>query len=127
VASTKGVHRVLVADDDAQIAALLREALAADGHAVVLAKDGGEALKALASARYALLIVDYQMPVKSGLEVIRELRARGEQTPALLISSHLPDEVRRAFTEDDRVASLDKPFSLADLRNTVDLLVRVRS
>jgi DNA-binding response OmpR family regulator len=127
VASTKSVHRVLVADDDAQIAALLREALSADGHVVVLAKDGGEALKALASARYSLLIVDFQMPVKSGSEVIRELRARGEQTPALLISSHLPDEVRRAFTGDDRVAFLDKPFSLADLRNTVDLLVRVRS
>ena len=127
MASTKGIHRVLVADDDPQIAALLREALTADGHFVVVTRDGGEALRTFETARFSLLVVDYQMPVKSGVQVIQELRARGLTVPALLVSSHVPDEVRRSLAEDPRVAVLDKPFSLAELRSAVEKLTRSRA
>lgn len=127
MASTKGIHRVLVADDDPQIAALLREALTADGHFVVVTRDGGEALRTFETQRFSLLVVDFQMPVKSGVQVIQELRARGVAVPALLVSSHVPDEVRQALAADDRVLVLDKPFSLAELRGAVEKLTRVRS
>lgn len=127
MASTKGIQRVLVADDDPQIAALLREALTADGHLVVVTRDGGEALRTFETARFSLLVVDYQMPVKSGVQVIQDLRARGLGVPALLVSSHVPDEVRKELAGDDRVAVLDKPFSLVELRSAIDKLTRVRS
>ena len=127
MASTKGIHRVLVADDDPQIASLLREALTADGHFVTVTRDGGEALRTFETARFSLLVVDYQMPVKSGVQVIQELRARGVAVPALLVSSHVPEEVRTALETDDRVAVLDKPFSLAELRGAVEKLIKARS
>ena len=127
MASTKGMHRVLVADDDPQIAALLREALTADGHFVVVTRDGGEALKTFETQRFSLLVVDFQMPVKSGVQVIRELRERGLTVPALLVSSHVPDEVRQELAEYVRVAVIDNPFSLGELGAAVEKISRLRS
>jgi DNA-binding response OmpR family regulator len=127
VASTRGVHRILVADDDPQILTLVREALAADGHFVALAPDGAEALRALEAAKFSLLVVDFQMPHKTGLDVLKTLRGRGAVTPVILMSSLLPDEARRLAAEDERLALLEKPFSIADLRSAVGALTRVRA
>lgn len=119
MASSKGAHRVLVVDDEPQICALLREVLSLDGHMVFTARHGGEALKALENGKYSFLIMDLTMPVKGGLETLRELRDRGHDIPVLLISSHFPDEVRLACTGQKGLMLLEKPFSLMDLRKIV--------
>ena len=119
MASSKGAHRVLVVDDEPQICSLLREVLTIDGHIALTARNGGEALKALDDGKYSLLIMDLMMPVKSGLEVLQDLRKRGEEIPVLLISSHFPDEVRRTCAGLSRVSLLEKPFSLSELRKHV--------
>ncbi|HYF01146.1 MAG TPA: response regulator [Planctomycetota bacterium] len=119
MASTKGAHRVLVVDDEPQICALLREVLSLDGHMVFTARHGGEALKALGNGKYSFLIMDLTMPVKGGLETLRDLRDRGHAMPVLLMSSHFPDDVRRACTGQKGLMLLEKPFSLTELRKIV--------
>lgn len=119
MASSKGAHRVLVVDDEPQICALIKEILSLDGHMVFTAAHGGEALKAMEGGKYSLLIIDLTMPVKGGLDVLRELRRQGNEIPVLLISSHFPDEVRRACAGQKGLLLLEKPFGLTDLRKAV--------
>ncbi len=82
--------RVLVADDSETILLLLRTRLEMEGHEVATASDGQEVIDALhnGSAPPDLLLLDAMMPNKSGIDALRELRAEGLDTPALIVSAH---------------------------------------
>jgi len=125
MASSKDILRILVADDEPQICSLIREALTQAGHYVELCRDGEEVLRRMDSgSRYGLLIIDVLMPKKTGPEVVQELRESGETIPILLMSSFLSDEVLSSCSALERIAFLQKPFSLVDLRATVERLTR---
>jgi len=94
--SAKTPLRCLVADDEPQIGALLREALAPSGYAADVVQDGESAARKLEEHPYALLVSDVMMPHKSGVELVRELRGRGQGIPIVLMSSFLSDETLRA-------------------------------
>lgn len=112
--------RCLVADDEPQIGSLLRDALAREGYVADVVADGEAASRKLAEAVYALLVSDVMMPGKTGVELVRELRARGDETPVVLMSSFLSDEALSACSKIEHFAFLQKPFSLGDLRRAVD-------
>jgi DNA-binding response OmpR family regulator len=112
--------RCLVADDEVQIGSLLRDALAHHGYVSDIVADGESASRKLAEQDYALVITDVLMPVKSGVELVRELRAKGMETPVVLMSSFLSEEVLVACSKLEHIAFLQKPFSLADLRRAVE-------
>jgi DNA-binding response OmpR family regulator len=84
--------RLLVADDSETILLLLRTRLEMEGHQVQTATDGQEVMDAFHSAAAEelpdLLLIDAMMPRKSGVEALRELRAEGVETPALIVSAH---------------------------------------
>jgi CheY-like chemotaxis protein len=81
--------RVLVADDSETILLLMRTRLEMAGHAVLTACDGQEVIDAVAAAGAPdLLLLDAMMPRKSGIDALRELRARGHDVPALIVSAH---------------------------------------
>ena len=113
--------RILVAEDEKDLNRLISEALEEAGYSVDRCYDGGEALDFLDCAKYDAAVLDILMPVKSGREVVREMRARGNSTPVLFLTAL--DSV------DDRVAGLDdgaddylvKPFAFPEL------LARVRA
>jgi DNA-binding response OmpR family regulator len=118
--SAKAPRRCLVADDEPQIGSLVRDALAPSGYAADVVQDGEAAARRLARQDYALLVSDDLMPHKTGLELVRELRGRGEEIPIVLMSSFLSDEALRACRTLGRIAFLQKPFSLTDLRGAID-------
>ncbi|HTY93190.1 MAG TPA: response regulator transcription factor [Steroidobacteraceae bacterium] len=107
--------RVLLVEDDRMIAEAVRTALAQDGHVADWMADGAAALGALAHSRFDLVLLDLGLPRKDGLTVLKQLRARGDATPVIIITAR--DEVR------SRVAGLDagaddylvKPFDLDEL------------
>jgi DNA-binding response OmpR family regulator len=111
--------RCLVADDEPQIGDLLREALAPAGYAADVVQDGEAAARKLAEEPYALLVSDVMMPHKTGVELVRELRGRGQGIPIVLMSSFLSDETVRTCGKLRHVAFLQKPFSLTDLRRAI--------
>lgn len=66
--------RVLIADDDPLLRGLLQHKLAADGHLVIVAEDGGEVLGLTIEHQPDLIVLDAMMPVMDGFEVLRRLK-----------------------------------------------------
>ncbi len=116
MAAAEPARTCLVADDEPQIGALVREVLRREGYAADVVTDGGEAARRLAEGDYALAIFDVLMPHKTGVELTLDLRAAGRKTPVVLMSSFLSEEVLSACAGLDHLAFLQKPFGLGDLR-----------
>jgi len=79
--------RILVVDDDPTSLSALTTLLARDGYRVTVATGGREALRAIGKDRPECVVLDYAMPEMTGLEVIRSLRAAGDQIPVLMLSA----------------------------------------
>lgn len=116
--------RILVADDEAALLRSLARSLRFEGHDVVTATNGDEALQVMAVREPDLVVLDVVMPRVDGIAVCRRMRAIGDTTPVLLLTAR--DAVR------DRVAGLDagaddylvKPFAYEELLARVRALKR---
>jgi len=117
--------RLLLVEDDPMIGESLREALRRQGFAADWVRDGQAADAVLASGeRFDAVLLDLGLPKRSGVEVLRSLRARGDATPVIVLTA------RDALT--DKVAGLDagaddylvKPFSLEELAARMRALLR---
>jgi two-component system response regulator QseB len=121
--------RILLIEDDRMIGTSLLRGLRDDGYAVDWVHDGVAAASALRDekASYALALLDWGLPGKDGLSVLKALRASGNALPVLMITA------RDAL--DDRVTGLDggaddylvKPFELAELKARIRSLLRRRA
>ena len=115
---------VLVVDDEAGVRDLLGDALRVAGYSVSAAADGMSALTALRSAPADLLIIDINMPVLDGFELLEQLRKKGDQTPALMLSARgEKTDITRGLRlgADDYVT---KPFGLEELLLRVGAILR---
>jgi two-component system OmpR family response regulator len=116
--------RVLVVEDDAKLAGIVRRGLRDAGLAVDVAPKGEDALWMAGSTDYDAVVLDLMLPGIDGFETCRRLRADGVWAPVLMLTAR--DAV------DDRVAGLDagaddyltKPFSLAELLARLRALAR---
>ena len=119
-----GRRRILVVEDEAETAGQIVESLATSGYRVDLAVNGNDALSRGRSAAYAVMAIDRLLPDIDGILVIRQLRADGIFTPALIISAlgEIDDRVRglRAGGDDYLV----KPFAFAELLARIEALAR---
>src|SRR5258708_13118984 len=79
--------RILVAEDDAVLAEALQRSLRESGHAVDWVKNGTEAEGAVDVEDFDLLILDLGLPKKSGLDVLKRLRARDSRLPVLILTA----------------------------------------
>ena len=116
--------RILVAEDDASIAAAIAPALQAAGHAVDAVADGLLADRALATGTFDLLVLDLGLPGLDGADVLKRLRDRGAGIPVLVITARdaLNDRVRVLDLGADDY--LVKPFALSEFEARVRALVR---
>jgi DNA-binding NtrC family response regulator len=80
--------KILIVDDEPSNRNILRQELTHRGYAVETANDGSEALNKVESTRPDLIILDYMMPDLSGLDVLRELRKKEDDTPVVLITAY---------------------------------------
>jgi two-component system response regulator MprA len=111
-------------DDELAVRESLRRALALEGHDVVLASDGREALATLARSAPDLVVLDVLMPEIDGLEVCRRLRAAGDRTPVLMLTARTEVEERVAGLDAGADDYLGKPFALDELLARVRALLR---
>ncbi len=116
--------RVLIIEDDAQLAAYLGKALREVGATVDHAADGREGLLLAAGNDYDVLVVDRMLPSLDGLAVLRTLRASDDKTPVLILSAlgEVDDRVEglRAGGDDYLV----KPFAFSELHARIEALLR---
>lgn len=123
-AGTVEAMRVLVVEDERNTAAFIRKALQAEGHAVDVLYDGSEAMVAVMSTPFDVVVLDIMLPGRDGLSVVRQMREQRIAIPVLLLSA------RGAVSE--RVEGLDagaddylpKPFALDELAARVRALGR---
>jgi DNA-binding response OmpR family regulator len=117
--------RLLLIEDDPMIGEAVADALRGEGHSVDWAQDGPSGAQALAAgAPYALLLLDLGLPGRDGLQLLADLRGRGDRLPVLVITAR--------DTVGDRIAGLDagaddylvKPFDLDELLARVRALSR---
>jgi DNA-binding response OmpR family regulator len=106
--------KVLVADDSETILLLMRTRLELAGYEVETAADGQEVTELVSAAAPAdqpdLLLLDAMMPRKSGIDALRELRAAGLETPALIVSAHQDPSYADAPTELEISGFINKPI-----------------
>lgn len=115
---------ILVVEDERRIADFIQRGLKAEGYTVLLAPDGETAQRLLAEDAFDLVVLDLMLPGLSGQEVCRQMRARGDCTPVLMLSA--------LDRTDDRISGLRlgaddylvKPFDFDELVARVEALLR---
>src|SRR5512138_2096480 len=118
--------RVLVADDEPKLGALLAEALERDGHAVVRAGGGGEALRRLEQERFDVVVTDLRMPEVDGLAVLRAARALPQAPEVVVMTAHGTAESAVSAMKAGAADYVTKPFSTDELRIRVRRLAAQR-
>jgi DNA-binding response OmpR family regulator len=119
-----GVPRLLLVEDDTQLALMLEQLLVEEGYAVSLARDGQQGLHQALTGDFDILVVDRGLPGIEGVDLVGRLRSRGVGAPILLLTAR--------NTVADRVEGLDagaqdylaKPFDLEELLARLRALLR---
>ena len=116
--------RILVIEDDQDAAAFLVKGLNDSGHVVDHAADGIDGLHMAETNRYDVMVVDRMLPGTDGLSIVRKLREREIDTPALVLSAlgEVDDRVEGLAAGGDDY--LTKPYALAELMARLEALVR---
>jgi DNA-binding response OmpR family regulator len=108
--------RVLIADDSETILLLLRTRLEMEGYEVITAADGVEVIEVVNRGPAPdILLLDAMMPRKSGIDALRELRAAGVDTPALIVSAHQDEMDAGAPTDIAVQGYITKPIDFERL------------
>ncbi len=110
---------VLAVDDSRSIRAMVKRALATDSIDVVPAENGRAALDLLAAQPFNLVLLDVTMPEMDGISCWRALRARGDQTPVVMLTSESNAEVVATAHDLGVAAYIIKPFDNDALRAQV--------
>jgi two-component system OmpR family response regulator len=113
--------RVLVVEDDTDMAESLKASLTADSHEVDVANDGETGETMALNGGYDVIVLDRMLPKKQGVSIVKDLRGKGVSTPVLILSALHDEDHRIEGLNAGANDYLGKPFS------TRELLARVRS
>jgi CheY-like chemotaxis protein len=119
-----GQHRVLLVDDDESILEVLDEAFTRQGHTVLLARDGSEALIRAERDAPELVVLDLVMPRRSGFAVLDRLRQRHPTLPKIIVVTANTDPRHEQFAREHGAnAFFGKPFDVDSLLETAAQLL----
>jgi len=119
-----GLVRILLAEDEPRMAALLRQGLGEDGHAVTPARSGHAAVAAASGGEFDVIVLDVMLPGCDGFEVLRRLRSGRNLTPVLMLTARdAAADVVRGLNQgaDDYMT---KPFAFDVLLARIHALAR---
>jgi len=116
--------RILLVEDDADAAAVLAKGLREHAYAVDIAIDGREALEQAAINDYDVIVLDLLIPRVNGLEVCRQLRAEGAETPVLMLTARGEPDQRVEGLDAGADDYLAKPYHFPELLARVRALLR---
>src|ERR687885_2868141 len=116
--------RVLVIEDEEKMARMLARVLREEGHVAETARDGRTGLKRAMDDSFDLLLVDWMLPERSGVQIVRGLRAMEVHTPVLMLTARGQVEDRVEGLDAGADDYLPKPFALPELLARVRALTR---
>jgi two-component system alkaline phosphatase synthesis response regulator PhoP len=117
-------RRILVVEDEESLVVTLRDRLTSEGYAVDVAMNGDVAFETATRTMYDLILLDVALPGRGGFDVCRDLRARGVQTPIMMLTARgqIIDRVLGLKLGADDY--LTKPFDAAELLARIEALLR---
>jgi CheY-like chemotaxis protein len=120
--------RIVVADDDPVSRGLIRDVLEPQSYEVFEASNGEEALRMIAETRPDLVLLDIQMPVLDGYQVLKKLRsdARFRDTPVAFVTALAMASDRERALSIGSDAYITKPINVSALRAQVQILLQLR-
>jgi DNA-binding response OmpR family regulator len=117
-------HRILVIEDQRDIAELVRMHIRDLGHQVEIAQDGEDGLQKARAGQYALVVLDVMLPRRDGLDVVRQLRMEQNPVPVLMLTARSAEIDRVLGLELGADDYLTKPFSIPELQARVKAILR---
>lgn len=117
------MKKILLADDEASLRFLITETLLDEGYDIVEAEDGDEAVEKLQEDHYDLIILDYMMPGRTGIEVCEWLRSNdhaNQQVPVVLLTAKTQATDRELAMKSGISQYITKPFSPIQLLDVID-------
>ena len=119
--------RLLVVEDEENLRTVIRKRLTKEGYSVDACGDGQEALDYMAVSPYDTVILDFMIPKMSGREVMKKLRAGGDQTPVLFLTAKDGIEDRVKGLDSGADDYLVKPFAFEELLARIRVMIRRQS
>ncbi len=119
------LYRILLVEDEENLAEIIRLNLELEGYKVVYAKDGVEALRMFKEERFNLILLDIMMPRMTGIDVCERIRLENEDIPILFLSAKNSGEDRVRGLRAGAHDYLTKPFNLEELLLKVNILIKV--
>jgi heavy metal response regulator len=116
--------KILVVEDEKKVASFIKRGLEEEKYEVDTALDGEEGLKMALDKQYDLIVLDWMLPKKDGLAVIKELRDKKTPTPVLMLTAKDSLEDIIAGLDSGSDDYLTKPFAFAELLARVRALLR---
>src|SRR5215467_5126386 len=116
--------RILIAEDDAPLAAFIAKAFKTEEHTTEVAANGEDALERMKKAKYDLLILDLNLPILSGAEVLNKVREGDPDVPILILTATEEVAERVACLDAGADDYLTKPFSFSELSARMKAVLR---
>ena len=117
---------ILVVDDENLVRGIVEEILTSQGHEVIQATSGNEAIKMCGERTFDLVISDLSMPLMNGFDLISALRRLQKNLPVLAISGVYTGDLLKAVKLLGAKAILEKPFGPDNLKGAVDKILAKR-
>jgi len=116
--------KVLIVEDDANTAKVVKDSLAAYSHTVEISDNGSDGLFMAKSYDYDAILLDNSLPGKDGLSVCREIRAAGKNTPIIFMSVDGETDTKLQAFKNGADDYITKPFALDEVRARLDAVTR---
>src|SRR5208282_968617 len=115
--------KILLIEDDAGLATVIRDSLEVSGYEVTLARDGDEGFALARKNSYHVLLTDFQMPGQDGLDIVRKLHEEKPHLPVILMTAHHSTDIAIQATRQGAWDYLMKPFPLATMLHLLERAV----
>ena len=116
--------KVLLVEDDEDLAVTISDMLQDERHTVDIIHDGLDAMEALKTRTYEVIVLDWDLPSKSGISILREFRATGGGTPVIMLTGKSEIEQKEQGLDSGADDYLTKPFHLKELAARVRSMLR---
>jgi DNA-binding response OmpR family regulator len=118
------VAKVLLVEDDEDLAVTISDMLQDERHTVDIIHDGLDAMEALKTRTYEVIVLDWDLPSKSGISILREFRATGGGTPVIMLTGKSEIEQKEQGLDSGADDYVTKPFHLKELAARVRSMLR---
>lgn len=116
--------KILLVEDDRDVCSMIADALSAESHTVEAVNTGSEGRERVISFNYDLVILDWELPQASGVEILKEMRARGLATAVLMLTGKSATNDKELGLDSGADDYLTKPFSMKELQARIRALLR---